>query len=114
MLPTESPEIDPVYLPLDQQKIAEFKNNKRLAYVYGHLGYYDAFRQHWSVEYCFLYNWSNISGTGSPTVCPWHNERKRDELKQIDASELERARRERPKTRRVPSFKIGIMENAPK
>ena len=111
---TESPEIDPVYLPLDQQKIAEFKNKKRLAYVYGHLGYYDAFRQHWSVEYCFLYNWSNISGTGNPTVCPWHNERKRDELKQIDASELERARRERPKTRRVPSFKIGIMENPPK
>jgi hypothetical protein len=109
VMPTESPDIDPIYLPLDRQGVLEFGNNKRIAFVYGVLGYFDAFGQYWVVEYCYLYDWLAISQTGNSKICPWHNERKRDELKPVKAADMERLIRERPKTRRVPSFTLDTL-----
>ncbi len=103
--PPESPDLDPVVIALNKEKVTEISSGKRLIFLYGTLQYRDVFSRDWSVLYCFFYDWESITKTGNANPCPWHNERKQEVLQQIAPADIPNIIRNRPKTLHVSSFK---------
>jgi hypothetical protein len=110
MDPPETSPLDPITIVLDKQKVSEISDGKRLIFVYGFLQYRDIFSRDWAVRYCFFYDWESLTKTGNAIRCPWHNDRKQEQLRQILPEEMAKIIRERSTIMKVPSFTRNILK----